>query len=69
VRDSFHQLSYRHLDAQLLKQFSAQTVLERLARMPLSAGKFPQPAQMRVGVTLGDEKFAVANDQASGDFD
>jgi hypothetical protein len=37
-------------------------------RFALAAGKFPQAAEMRLGVTLGDEQFATAENQGGGDI-
>jgi hypothetical protein len=42
-------------------------LLEGFVRFALAAGKFPQATEMRLGVTLGDEQFAVAKNQGGGD--
>ena len=63
------QLAHGHLDAQLLAQFARQAGFKGLVRLAFAAGELPQPAQVRVGMALGDEQFAVAEDQGGGDID
>ena len=45
-----------------------QARLERLVWLAFAAGELPQPAQVRIGVALGDEQFAVTEDQSGGDI-
>ena len=64
MREAFKQLANLHLNAEFLAQFTRQAFLKGFVRLAFSAGKFPQPAQMRAGVTLGDQKFSPAKDEA-----
>lgn len=43
---------------------SFQASLEALTGLPLAAGKLPQPAQMGIGRTLGDEDLPIPDDKA-----
>ena len=54
--------------AQLLTDFADEALLKGFARLALAAGKFPQPAQMRTGVALGDQELAVAEDERGADL-
>ena len=46
-----------------------QARFKGLVRLAFAAGELPQPAQVRVGMALGDEQFALAEDQGGGDID
>jgi len=69
VRQGFQKFAHNYFDAQFFAKFPNQTFLERLAGFTFATGKFPQAAEMRVGVALGDEKFSVAEDETGADFD
>ena len=69
MRDFLAEFVNGDFDSQLLAQLAAQTLFKRLAFMPFAAGKFPQAAEVRVGVALCDEEFAGAEDQSRRDFD
>ena len=69
VGDLFKQFADGDLDAQFLAQFADQALLEGFVRLAFAAGKFPKPAQMRIRVALGDEQFAVAENQRGGNVD
>jgi hypothetical protein len=66
--DVLDQFAHLGLDAQFLGQFALEALLEGFAGLAFSAGEFPQAAQVRARRALGDEKFAVAEDQAGRHF-
>ncbi len=68
VRDGFDAFEDFHIAAEFLAEFAFQTFRKGFARFTFAAGEFPQTAQMRVSITLGDQKFAVAEDETSGDL-
>lgn len=68
VRQRLNEFKYIHIAAKFFAQFTAEALFEGFARFTLPTGKFPQAAKMRPRMTLRDEKFAVAKDEASGDF-
>lgn len=51
--------------SQFFHDFSSQASLEALTRLPLAAGKLPQPTQRSVDQALGDEDLPVPDDEAS----
>jgi len=57
-----------NLNPKLLVQFASETLLEGFSGFTLAAGKFPEPAKVRVGMALSDEEFAGTEDQAGTDF-
>ena len=67
--ERFHQAADFRLDAQFLGQFAMQALLEGFARLAFPAGKFPQAAQVRLRLPLGDEQLALAKDQARRHLD
>ena len=68
MRYGLNQFKNFNFDSQFLTQFADQALFERFIRFAFATGKFPKPAEMRIRVALGDEKFAVAKNQASGNF-
>ena len=68
VRDGLDEFEHFNVAAEFLAQLTAKALLEGFARLAFTAGKFPQPAKMRIGVTLRDEEFAGAEDETGGDF-
>jgi hypothetical protein len=66
--DLLDQVAHLGVDAQFLGQFPLETLLEGFARLALSAGEFPQAAQVRARRALGDEQFSLSEDQAGGHF-
>lgn len=69
MRNGFDQFLDFHLDPQLLHQLAAETILRRLSRFALAAGKFPQTAQMIVGPTLRYKQKAITKNQPGGNLD
>jgi hypothetical protein len=67
VGDGFKQFADGDFHAEFLADFADQALLEGFVRFAFAAGKFPQPAEMRFGVALGDEQFAAAENQGGGD--
>jgi hypothetical protein len=43
-------------------------LLEGFTWLAFTAGKFPQPAEMRLRVALRDEEFAAIEDERGADF-
>src|SRR3954447_2927978 len=46
-----------------------EALFEGLVWLALASRKFPKTAEVSVGVALGDEEFAIAEDQTGSDFD
>ena len=69
VLNGFKQAANQHGHSEFLLQFPNQTLLEALARFAFAAGKFPQPAQVGIGVALGDKKLAGAKEKTGADLD
>src|SRR5690606_23734846 len=58
------------LDSQFLLQLARQRGLRALARLPLAAGKFPEPRQVAVLAALGEQDAAAdVGDDAGHDVD
>ena len=68
VRDGLKQCSDNDFDAEFFPQFTDKALLEGFARFAFATGKFPQAAQMRIGVALRDEQLAGTEDQARADL-
>jgi hypothetical protein len=62
-------MAHLDFDAQFFSQFTGQALGEGFLRAALSAGEFPQPAQVRVRVALSNEESALAEEQAGGHLD
>ncbi len=58
-----------NLHTQFLADLAHETLLEALAGFALAAGEFPQPAEVRVRVPLGDEQMPAAKDEGGTDFE
>ena len=60
-----------HIDfhAQFLAQLPGEALLGRFARLAFAAGKFPQPAEVILMATLGDEQLAAVKDKRGADLD
>ena len=69
VGQTLHQFAKGHLDPQFLAQLPRQAGFKSLVRLAFAAGELPQPAQVRIHVSLGDEESALPEDQGSGDID
>jgi hypothetical protein len=69
VINFLHQVSYTHLDAQFLAQFTNQTFFKCFGRLPLASRKLPETAEMNIIMPLGDEEFSVSKNESSGNFD
>ena len=68
VPDFLEQFANGNLRAQFLADFADEALLKAFARLAFAAGKFPQPAEMRICVTLRDEEFAFAENQSRRNF-
>ena len=68
VENFLEQFADGNLHAQLLADLADEAFLKRFARLALAAGEFPQSAQVRLGMALGDEELAVAEDERGADF-
>ena len=69
VANFLEQFADGNFHAQLLADFADEALLKGFARLAFAAGKFPQSAEMRIGMALRDEQFAVAEDERGADFD
>ena len=69
VGDGLKEFADGDFHAEFLADFADEALLEGFARLAFAAGKFPQPAEMRLGVAPGDEQFAVAENEGGGNFD
>ena len=58
----------RNFQAKFFADFPDKTLLEGFIRLAFAAGKFPKSAEVRIRVALGDEQFAVAEDERGADF-
>ena len=67
--DRLHQFVNFDLDAKLFPQLTAQAFLKAFVRLPFATREFPESAQVSAGVSLRDEKLAVAKDQTGCDLD
>ena len=56
-------------DSQFLAEFANQALRKRLIPFAFASRKLPQTAQVRLRRALGDEQFAVSEDQAGGNLD
>jgi len=54
---------------QLLHHLSGQAGLEAFTRLPFAAGKLPEPAEMSVVPSLGDQDLVVFDDEAGRHLD
>jgi hypothetical protein len=66
VRDFVKQFADGNFHAEFLTDFTDETLLKSFAGFALAAGKFPKSPKMRVRMTLGDEQFAVVENERSG---
>jgi hypothetical protein len=62
-------LPHFNFDCQFLAKFPDQALLEGFIAFAFSARKLPESAQMRISVSLCDEKFSVPKNQAGGNVD
>ena len=69
VNNGVEDLTHFNFNSQLLLQFAPQTLLERFVWVPFAARKLPQAAEVILWATLRDEQFAIAKNEAGGDFD
>ncbi len=63
VGNFFKQFADGNFNPQFLANLTNQASFKSFARLALAAGKFPKSAEMRFGVALRDEQFAVAENQ------
>ncbi len=68
VGDFFKQSANGNLHTELLADFADEALLIGFMRLALAAGKFPQTAEVRMGVAPGNEKFTAAKDERGADF-
>ena len=69
VADFLEEFADGNFHAEFLADFADEALLEGLARLAFAAGKFPQPAEMRLRVALRDEQFAAVEDERGADCD
>src|SRR6266404_4170882 len=69
MRNGFEQLFDLHLDPKLLHQLAPETILRRLCRFLLAAGKLPQTAQMILRPALAYEQKVIAKNKTGGNLD
>ena len=69
VLDGFEEFADHDFDAEFLAQFADERDFKGFARFHFAAGKFPQPAEVRVCVALGDKELARAEDKSGADVD
>lgn len=69
VRDGLKQFAHDDFNAEFLAEFTQERLLEGFAGLEFTAGEFPQAAEMRVGMALGDEQLTGAEHEARADFD
>ena len=68
MREFLDEFADADFHAEFLAQFPGEALLGGFARLAFAAGKFPQPAEVRVRVALGDEEFAGTEDEAGADL-
>lgn len=67
VVDNFlKQFADGNFHAEFLADFADEALLKSFAGFQLAAGKFPQSAEMRFGVTSGDKQFSTAKNERGG---
>src|SRR4051794_34725427 len=66
---TFHQLADCDLDAQFLPKLANQAGFKTLVRLAFAARKFPEPAEVGVVVTFGDEELFPTKDNPGGNLD
>ncbi len=59
VEELFEQFVDGNIHPQFLADFADQAFLKRFTQLTLAAGKFPQAAEMRLCMTLGDQQLAA----------
>lgn len=69
MSDGIEKSPDRDFHPQFLPQLADETFLKSFSRLTFAAGEFPQTAQVRIGVALGDEELAGPEDEAGADFD
>ena len=68
VGDFFDLFSDGDFDGEFFAEFADEAVLEGLVGLNLTAGEFPEEAEVIVRAALGDKEFAGAEDQAGGNI-
>lgn len=68
MSDRLDQLPNLDLDPKFLHQFAMQCLLKGLTWLAFASGEFPQAGEMPASGALGDEQFAVAEDQSGTDL-
>lgn len=68
VSNVLQQFANADFDPQFLPQFTDKTRFKGLARFAFATWKLPKAALMRLCVTTGDQKLAVAEDESRTDF-
>jgi len=69
VGNSLEQVADRNFNPKFLSEFTSQAFLEAFIRLTLAPREFPKTPQMRISITLGDEEFALAENQTGSDID
>ena len=67
--DAFDKFADRYFNPEFFMQFADQALLKRLPSLTFAPGKLPQPAQVALSVSLGNEELAFSKDQTGGDVD
>jgi hypothetical protein len=68
VGEFCHQRADRNFYAEFFTEFANEALIGSLAGFAFAAGEFPQTTEVRVGVALGDEQFAVVKQERGGNF-
>ena len=68
VVNGFYQLEHLDFDPQLFIEFPMKALFECFIGFTLTAGKLPHPAQVRVGISLSHEEFAIPKHKTRSDF-
>ena len=68
MADFLEQFTHGDLHAEFFADFADEALLKGLARLALAAGEFPQAAEVRIRMALGDQEFSVAKDERGAYF-
>ena len=67
MNETFDRSEDVDLDIQFFEQLAMEALFKCFMRLPFSAWKFPEPAQVRLWVALSDEQLTVAEHHACRD--
>ena len=68
VCERFQFFPHAHFHTQFLPQFALKTFLKGFAMLAFTPWELPKSAQVRAGVTLGDEKPSIPKDESGTDL-